>query len=258
MGVKRLLSFKKIIESGGREECVEYLDDHIDYMLKYYEELYVSTNWNRIVSKRLGVNEHVVDSANRIAIVYHDLGKAFFQEKIMNGKGARYHEYFSVVLLNDSKEALSKKYLGIDDEKVYLSIVWSILAHHLSLRHDIDKPSRILYNPSYVLKKRQVSLHEDYASAISQIIRDKLGVEVSVRSGIYEIREMLGLARDLELYFKKYYPLALRISRILITTDTLAACDLRCDKDYRVYVADIPKSKAIVEARRLLREWLRS
>lgn len=246
MGASRLISFK-------RDECIEYLDEHIDKMIEYYERLYAGTSWNKITSRRLGISPEVVDTANRIAIVYHDLGKAFFQEQMIRDRGARYHECFSVLLLQETRHNLMKYFNGLTEE-VYLAVTWSIIVHHLSLRGN-SLTTCLLIKPPISYR----ALPEDRARILSQIIRDRLGVDVSIRSGVYRLASLRDtIARRLSSNVRKVYPLALRITRVLITTDTLAAQDLRCSKDYRVYVADIPSPEAMIEAKRVLVKWLQS
>ena len=105
---------------------------------------------------------------------------------------------------------------------------------------------------------RSRNLREDHAKALSAIIKSWLGVDVFVEPGVYQLDDLrkTPIAYSLDKFFKQYYSLALRITRVLIVTDTLAAQDLRCSRDYRVYVADIPRPKVLLDARRLVKEWL--
>ncbi len=251
MADNKLLSFKK-------DDCVEYLDKHVDKMIEYYEKIFLATNWNKVTSRRIGLGEKVVDLANRIAITYHDLGKAFFQDRIAKGSGASYHEYFSVLILQKTFPYIKGYYNGLTDD-VFHAISWSIIVHHLSLRRTVRNPLHVLIKPSTILGSMyRRSISEALVRAISEIIKSKLGLSVHVEPGIYTLDSLRKsfIAYNLDKWFKQYYPLALRITRVLIVTDTLAAQELRCTKDYRVYVADIPKPKTLNDSRRLVLKWL--
>lgn len=247
----RLLSFKK-------NNCIEYLDEHVDKMIEYYEEIFLTTNWNKVTSQRIGVSEEIVDLVNRIAIIYHDLGKAFFQDSIAKGGGASYHEYFSALILQQTFPYIKEYYDDLTND-LFHAITWSIIVHHLSLRRNIRNPLHVLIRPSIILRSTcRRSISETIAQAISEIIKSKLRLNIRVEPKVYSLDDLRKsfIAYNLDKWFKQYYPLALRITRVLIVTDTLAAQDLRCSKDYRVYIADMPKPKALINAKRLIAKWL--
>lgn len=249
MGAGRLLSFRN-------GKCVEHLDEHVSLMLRCYEEIYATSGWNAVTAKRLGIDEETADAANRVAIVYHDLGKAFFQDRIARGRGSPYHELYSVLLLQETKHALLRRFEGL--ERVYPAIAWSIVVHHLSLREDAAR--RALARPSAAVERSEAELSESAARSISRMIRSWLGVNAPVRSGRYALDDLRrsGLAGKLINDLKSFYPLALRITRVLLTTDALAAREKRCDRGYRVYVADLPGRGSLEGARERLRGWLQS
>ncbi len=247
----RIISFKD-------NNCIEYLDQHVGRMMEYYEKIFLENNWNEVTAHRLGVREEVVDLANRVAIVYHDVGKAFFQDTIVKGKGASYHEYFSVLILHKTFPLIVEHYGSLVNE-LFNAVAWSIIVHHLSLRRSIRNPLHVIIKPSIMPGSiRSRNLREDHAKALSAIIKSWLGVDVFVEPGVYQLDDLrkTPIAYSLDKFFKQYYSLALRITRVLIVTDTLAAQDLRCSRDYRVYVADIPRPKVLLDARRLVKEWL--
>jgi CRISPR-associated endonuclease Cas3-HD len=136
--LKRLLSYYS--EDG---HIVEYLADHINDCIA------LLGNLKDCRLGRLGVslNKNFVDEV-RLAMVFHDLGKAFYQNNPTIFTG---HEIFSTYILHKFRKLFIKNRLHqITDYNLLEPAIFGIAFHHhpMDIRKRLEKIRRIRISPS--------------------------------------------------------------------------------------------------------------
>lgn len=239
----RILSFKN-----------ELLSQHVYLMMRYYEELFGS-RWAEISSLRCGIEPSILDRAAKVAIVFHDFGKVAYQSRIRSGRGSRYHEYFSVAYMDYIRDSLIS-WLGT--KETYLAVVWSILVHHLSMREPIDSRDFLMARLSSCNVSPVYTLSESEALCLASVIDKHLGNSLSMAAkNISKINALdsVDIISKAKSRLGRMYGLALRLSRVLVVSDNLAASSRESGR-LRVFLKDIASRKSIDNAREAIKAWL--
>ncbi|MCE4599083.1 MAG: HD domain-containing protein [Desulfurococcales archaeon] len=231
-----------------KDECsMETLRKHIRTMYELYAELFRDRGWARIASKRVGLDEEELDLAVRLTIAFHDAGKAFYQDRIARGKGAPLHEAYSILILRDYID-FNKLSRQLDDHAI-MSIIWSILTHHLSMRSPRDVLQVLGGTSDFGHIPREARLDTTLKVMLEDAISDVVNPS-TLPSKLYRMSDAQTLIVEALGSLHDYYKLSLRLSRILIVTDNMAAylnrasqCRDRENPNRRrikVFISDMP------------------
>ena len=231
--MKRVLSYYS--EDG---HTVEYLADHINDCIT------LVGNLKDCRLGRLGVslNKNFVDEV-RLAMVFHDLGKAFYQNNPSSFSG---HEIFSTYILQKFRTPFIENRLQqIADYNLLEPALFSVAFHHhpMDIRKRLEKIRRIRISPSSLealqnelsfvkedaLTKEEKALLNSILSELkSKIEKSPLIVDDVVREFQDEVRHKLFdhiiSSKDEDIVAKRSYYLTL-VS--LVCVDYISACKRR-------------------------------
>ncbi len=247
-----------------KDNCTrETLRRHVRTMYELYEELFKNRGWTAIAARRTGLNEDTLDLAVRYIIAFHDAGKVFYQDRISRGKGAPLHEAYSVLLfqsyIRNSDSALKRA-----GENLLMAVEWSILTHHLSMRNPRDMVQLINTLKSHGLSyvPQAASLDSELKGKLEDAIEDVVG-RVDLPSMEYYLDDIIDIYKNLSGSLYTYYSVAVRLSKILIVTDNMAASmnrgkqchDREGRSQFKVYILDVPGPE-YDHARGEIQSWL--
>lgn len=137
--MSRVLSYLK-------EGSIEYLADHVNSCLALISELEES----RVGRSGSVMHPRFVDSV-RIAIVFHDLGKAFYWR---SGSSMSFpgHEIISAYMLGKYREELLRSAAPPEEASGVLPSLFAVLLHHhaMGLSKRLDLLSRVKFSPSHL------------------------------------------------------------------------------------------------------------
>lgn len=236
------------------------LKEHLEGMLSLYEELFLSRRWHLAASRRTGVSGSHLDGAVRLAIVFHDVGKAYYADRIFSGGGAPLHEAYSALTMKLLMPRLAPDILP---SRVYEAAMWAVLMHHLSMGRPELYGSGLLYQ--YARGRRAVFEAEagpELAGALERLVENLLGYPVPLsevlREAKYRLRlsDLPGIYLELKGRLGEMYPVALRLLRVLIVVDNIDASRARGAGDLRVFVRDFPAARTLREAMEAVEGWL--
>jgi len=237
------------------EENVETLDGHISTMLSVYDKYFGSRGWEQLSAPRANISKNIIGKVVKCTIILHDMGKLFYQNRIKAGRGAALHEYYSLLVTEEISKGLIR-YLG--EEKAIDSMEWAILVHHMSLRDPVKIFSNIVNIAKYWKVPLSVKMTKETSEWISRTFSHHLGFKIKLQAdSVISLRKTTKVVRRLTTNLLDFYPLALRLTRVLIITDNYAAALNRGGAPTkRVFLRDLPIEGALIEARRRLRAWL--
>ncbi|MEM0017942.1 MAG: hypothetical protein QXJ48_02210 [Candidatus Korarchaeum sp.] len=211
-------------------ETKEYLADHVNLCLKYWERLRGSS----LGRFGLKLSERFEDII-RISIVFHDFGKAFYE-----GESFRGHELISAYLLDEYRREFLR---GSEESGVLLyPSLFSVLFHHhpmdldsrmkrLYLRLDASKIDSLRYELSYLspnaLFPNELEVLDEALGEIKRKIKGGIRID-DVKNHVMEIIGKIfnyfigGKPEEIALKKLSYLSLA-----VLVIVDYLAAGEVR-------------------------------
>lgn len=212
----------------------EDLFDHINTALRLIEEN------SRLIRYALKVDKNILDKI-RLAIIFHDLGKVFFQiGKMSCGKteclSFRGHECISAYIFWEFRKCLLKSGLIEED---FLDVVAAILFHHhamdikkrlqdlkLNTRNVVYGLEKLRHSVKCITNFLQVKYRDCYKETVGQIsnIRSEGSILEDVKLVVEEI--LKGIKRRIieDKSFSKRFQIILMA---LITLDYMAAKERR-------------------------------
>ncbi|MEB3756929.1 MAG: HD domain-containing protein [Desulfurococcales archaeon] len=170
----------------------EELESHVNSMIS---KIKISSKLRGFLN-RMGLEEEVFETALKIAISFHDIGKAFFQDNLGRAKTKdcsktermkpiEYlsflgHEFLSTCMLHETLNDSTLIQLESDQwnygfEYIKGSILFSVLYHHHALAY-MERKSGILSK-----KKTGSMLNEGTIHYLSSMLEKHLGSDISAR-----------------------------------------------------------------------------
>ncbi len=235
------------------------LGEHVEGMLGIYEDLFVNGGWLAVASERTGIDERYLDLGAKLAIAFHDVGKAYYTDRIRRGYGAPLHEVYSTLVLDALKEfIIGELCLPLN---VYKAVSWSVLIHHLSMRNpEIYGSGRLRVYALHRKAPLRVGVTEDIVKALRSMLYSVLRLDFPLHRLTGRILRLLDVAKtyvSLRGGLNEFYDVALRLSRILILTDNVDASMARGGRD-KVFTRDLPSMDSLRTVRRVVGEWMGS
>lgn len=254
-GAAEICSF--YMEDGG---CAERLVDHVDAMLRVYRGVFEAAGWPEAAARRLSVLGYrytpgMLREAAYAAIVFHDVGKAFY-----SGPGFRGHEHISAFIAWFLRDVLAGK---LGDRGLVDAVVLSILYHHTAMGRSKDFAAL-----NYAMSS--LRMHRERLRVVGEFLE-----RYGYGGAAAELDKMIrgSLPRRVEMEYKKYYgmihgkmilkplrsdagaaaslyPVALRVLRVLVVADNKAA-GARGGRA-RVFVGDVVDAAALAVLRERL------
>ncbi len=239
-------------ETGRRQT----LEEHVEGMLELYKEFFLNRGWHKVASRRTGLSSGELDLATKLAIIFHDLGKAFYTDRLKSGRGAPLHEVYSTLALRRLGKCRHKAPPG----NVLELSMWAVALHHLSWR-DVGfySSGQFLYYARRVKALEEARITKELAKWLENLALEA-GLDYDFRNALVgaqlNLREFPRLFLELRSKLGLLYPAALRISRVLIVVDNYDAARSRSG-ELRTFFRDLPDPTLIREAGRRIREWLK-
>ena len=229
---------------------VETLREHVDTMIKIYVELFKNRNFSKIVSEKFNIPLDVIEEAIKVTLVLHDIGKVFYQDRIRVGKGAAFHEYYSILVLDSLEHSIKNL------EKIFSAIKMSIIMHHMSLRDPLTITKNISGYAEYYKAPLQVFLNEELSNGISNFL-ENYGITINFQEKVLKLSWASKMLSEILNDIRNIYPLSLRFTRVLIVTDNYAAALNRGGSPRKhVFLRDLPNWNSVYEVKERLRKWL--
>jgi len=226
----------------------EELGEHISNALNFYEKIDSSVFVRNINSKLLG--EFKFRELIRYAIVFHDLGKVFYQGNFVKENCLSFvgHEFFSAILFKLHVENLAENNI-LTSRRTYMEfkypILFSILYHHHAMGYSLrlKKLGKIRFDREIEehIEKDVPRIMVQYVSEneVDHVVENlKLILEKTVNSPAIILEETHSIGEDvwkiLETY-PKLKKLALATLTILIILDYLSAYEGRKGPKLKFY-----------------------
>jgi len=224
-----LLSF--YLKKTDGAEFKEHLSDHIETALNNSNRLSDS----RIVMLARNIMKNIdFEQLLRLAIIFHDSGKAFFQQNLKKLKsGETYlsfagHEFVSAIIADMFVKELSSETM----HEVYLAVPFSILYHHHAMNPHLREEQKLTYVCKIALenysrysdelkntleKFLEESEHEAFAKCIERLRLERQ----NILSPTY-LRHILKRKLD-KAFIKECRPAFQKLAFLLL--DSLIVCD---------------------------------
>ena len=231
---------------------------HVDNALKELELIFLKRKYPSLVWRRLGVKPELFEEVLRVAVAYHDLGKAYqeYQRRIPDSSGVKWsvpkHEYFSAL-------ALWRIVRGLPC-RVKKALTAAVMLHHIATRG--PRPEKSIYDWDKYKAPREVSLSQEVFDELVEGFRERVPTSIADPS-LIPLKLSLEGIKDL-LYnelrsFLAYvgpqgyedYALTLFILRPIIVCDCRAA-GLARSRSLRPFVKDIPSPSVMVKVREVV------
>ena len=217
-------------------KCIEYLDEHIELAMKYYKEYFLDCGINETIAGRLRRMDHslmpeLVRAITELSIIMHDFGKTI----TYNHPGEHPpHELYSYIMVEAARSDI-EQYVGRENVE---AVAIPVLHHHMAMGGIVRGGSKItrIYR-GFSLKPWEKRLLEDILS--------RYGYSINVRENYPRSLVFTAMQRAKKslsysvLPGKSIYDIILRILRILVIVDNMAAAEKR-GGELRVFLTDLP------------------
>ncbi len=184
----RILSYHK-------PPVTEYLSEHINSCLHLLEKLESS----RIGRVGLSLDKDFIDEV-RLSVVFHDLGKAFYQSKFLYQRDSisfAGHEIFSTYLLSKFRKLIVKRKLNdLEGFSVLKPALFAVAFHHhpMDISKRLERIKQVKLNPSLLedLRDELSFLRKDALSKEERKLLDSVISELkgSIERGSIKINDM--------------------------------------------------------------------
>lgn len=186
-------NFISFYKKGEDDIVIEYLVDHINTMIDILDEkskviVYGENIFNSLFGNHVSYYELVIS-----AILFHDIGKAFYKDLVDKAIKYRWkyskfvgHEIISAIIMDEVIKTLNERYPSEYRMNMFTPTMYSILFHH----HALSIRNRLFKVVNYIGRKTI----DHYLTIIDQVLDDYSSINIKSEL-INSLMELIGESR---------------------------------------------------------------